>query len=204
MGNKHVFGALCACLTMVSFNANSALVGRLASTPGGTDYQAYYDTEADLTWLADATGPLPTRSYFPAKSWAENLNVAGITGWRLPDANLSCEFKYNCAFSEMANLFYNALGNTAGSLTNTGPFTGVAINGYYWLDSRIKFDMVTGFHLGTGGLNVTDFVWAVHSGDVEPPSAVPVPAATWLFGSGLIGLIGLARRKKAYFIKVNQ
>ena len=28
------------------------------------------------------------------------------------------------------------------------------------------------------------------------PSAVPVPAAVWLFGSGLIGLIGVARRKK--------
>ena len=28
-------------------------------------------------------------------------------------------------------------------------------------------------------------------------SPVPVPAAIWLFGSGLIGLIGLARRKKA-------
>lgn len=29
------------------------------------------------------------------------------------------------------------------------------------------------------------------------PSAVPVPAAVWLFGSGLIGLAGIARRKKA-------
>ncbi len=27
-------------------------------------------------------------------------------------------------------------------------------------------------------------------------SAVPIPAAAWLFGSGLIGLIGVARRKK--------
>lgn len=27
--------------------------------------------------------------------------------------------------------------------------------------------------------------------------AVPVPAAVWLFGSGLIGLVGMARRKKA-------
>ena len=26
-------------------------------------------------------------------------------------------------------------------------------------------------------------------------SSVPVPAAVWLFGSGLIGLIGLSRRK---------
>ncbi len=29
------------------------------------------------------------------------------------------------------------------------------------------------------------------------PSAVPVPAAVWLFGSGLLGLVGVARRKKA-------
>ena len=28
-------------------------------------------------------------------------------------------------------------------------------------------------------------------------SAVPIPAAVWLFGSGIIGLIGVARRKKA-------
>ena len=37
----------------------------------------------------------------------------------------------------------------------------------------------------------------VVSFDVVPTSAVPVPAAAWLFGSGLIGLIGIARRKKA-------
>jgi len=32
---------------------------------------------------------------------------------------------------------------------------------------------------------------------IEPPAAVPVPAAVWLFGSGLLGLVGVARRKKA-------
>lgn len=32
---------------------------------------------------------------------------------------------------------------------------------------------------------------------VSEVSAVPVPAAVWLFGSGLIGLIGVARRRKA-------
>jgi len=32
---------------------------------------------------------------------------------------------------------------------------------------------------------------------VGTPTTVPVPAAVWLFGSGLIGLVGFARRKKA-------
>lgn len=31
---------------------------------------------------------------------------------------------------------------------------------------------------------------------IETQSLVPVPAAVWLFGSGLLGLIGIARRKK--------
>jgi hypothetical protein len=29
------------------------------------------------------------------------------------------------------------------------------------------------------------------------PAVIPVPAAVWLFGSGLLGLIGIARRKRA-------
>ncbi len=37
-----------------------------------------------------------------------------------------------------------------------------------------------------------NYAWAVRTGDV-----VPVPGAVWLFGSGLIGLISVSRRKKA-------
>lgn len=32
-------------------------------------------------------------------------------------------------------------------------------------------------------------------GSIESFSVVPIPAAVWLFGSGLVGLIGIARRK---------
>jgi len=34
-------------------------------------------------------------------------------------------------------------------------------------------------------------------GTVQAAAPVPVPAAVWLFGSGLLGLLGIARRRKA-------
>lgn len=41
----------------------------------------------------------------------------------------------------------------------------------------------------------TDTLMSVSIGGIAVPSAVPVPAAAWLFGSGLMGLVAVARRK---------
>ena len=50
------------------------------------------------------------------------------------------------------------------------------------------------FHVAGAGF--TTVAYAVHlEGDVS--SVVPVPAAVWLFGSGLLGLVGVARRRKS-------
>jgi hypothetical protein len=35
------------------------------------------------------------------------------------------------------------------------------------------------------------------AGVLPSPSPVPVPAALWLFGSGLLGLLGVKRKKSA-------
>lgn len=189
-----------ATIMLVTCSANAALVERL----GGL---AYYDTEADLTWLADANYAMTSgydadgrMNWADANAWAASLDidgVAGADGWRLAISDVSCS-SHNCTGSEMGNLFYNVLGNSAGSLTNTGPFSNVG--SLYWsateyapiTDNAWYFDMYSGYQ-AIRWKGDTVYAWAVQSGDV---GAVPVPAAVWLFGSGLIGLIGLARRKK--------
>ena len=46
------------------------------------------------------------------------------------------------------------------------------------------------------------YAWAGRDGDVLV--VVPIPAAVWLFGCGLIGLIGVARRRKLNWIQSAQ
>lgn len=48
----------------------------------------------------------------------------------------------------------------------------------------------------TSVTNSAAWDWTVEF-DVNNAAVVPVPAAVWLFGSGLIGLIGIARKKAA-------
>lgn len=46
--------------------------------------------------------------------------------------------------------------------------------------------------VGPEGGSFSMTVWA----EPEPLAEIPVPAAFWLFGSGLLGMIGMARQKK--------
>jgi hypothetical protein len=47
----------------------------------------------------------------------------------------------------------------------------------------------------TSGVTIT----SDSTGETIPvnPVVVPIPSAVWLFGSGLLGLVGISRRKKA-------
>ncbi len=124
----------------------------------------------------------------------------------------------NSTASELAHLFYHELGNlaqfnTAGvaqtgfGVTNAGPFANLENSGYWsgteagteyaqganfaWIFGTANGGQGAGPKSGQGGL-FPYFGWAVSPGQVAP---VPVPTAIYLFGSGLIGLAGLARRK---------
>ena len=190
--------ALATTFLILSHSANAALVGRLAATEGGTDYQAYYDDIANLTWLSDANAAGIAMNWADANSWAAGLTVDGVDGWRLANSD-TCS-GYNCTGSEMGNMFYNVLGNTAGSLSNTGPFSNVQSSAYWMAVEYVPNTSESWFYGMDSGYQAhydkegVFYAWAVQSGDI---TAVPVPAAAWLFGSGLIGLAGFAKRKKS-------
>lgn len=214
---------LTACLLALPITANSALVERL----GGL---AYYDTEADLTWLQDAHAGAGTSyddgstssdwatdgamSWQNANDWAASLNIAGVTGWRLPNTlqpdatcsgqNSGVSFGVNCTGSELGNLYYNVLGGIVNTKISDAhnsnyDFFSNVMDGYHWSVTEYApdtsgawgFTTNSGYQLNSLKAGTYLYAWAVHDGDI---GAIPVPAAIWLFGSGLIGLIGLAKR----------
>ncbi len=149
-----------------------------------------YDTDTQLSWLKDGNAAGTTMTWAQAVAWAAGLNAgsgfAGFTDWRLPattQPDSSCGsqsdpgggfplqgFGYGCAGCEMGHLFYVSLGNTAGSLTKTGPFTNLQTS--YW--SGTEFAPNTSyawvFYFSDGYQNIpikttnSINVWAVRSG----------------------------------------
>ncbi len=192
-----------------------------------TTAEAYYDTALGITWLKDANvNGLMT--WTNANAWASALTLGGYTNWRLPDTvdtgTSGCNFSnsgtdcgYNVATStgEMASMFYDTLGNlayknTAGvvqpgsGLSNTGLFSNMQA-GHYWSATGFAPDANKAWYLGFGNgsqyfgaKDTLKSAWAVHSGDVGT-AVVPVPAAAWLLGSGLLGLVGVSRRKSSSY-----
>lgn len=66
-------------------------------------------------------------------------------------------------------------------------------NGFFGLTSDVAIDYVIIRNGELPGVGNDRFFIDNLSAD----AVVPVPAAAWLFGAGLVGLIGIARRKKA-------
>jgi uncharacterized protein YkwD len=63
-----------------------------------------------------------------------------------------------------------------------------------WAGSQAHLDVMLTSGFKGIGVGWADNYWTVDFG-ADDVSAVPVPAAIWLFGSGFLGLVGVARRK---------
>lgn len=135
MANRKTFlAAVVLCVSVWS------LRGAEAALVASKDGQTVYDTELNVTWLANAnlaaTHPFGVRGinrdgsmgWDTAQSWISAMNAANYLGsnqWslpatKLPDPNCSqrpqsASFGYGCTGSQMGDLFYNKLGGEKGS-----------------------------------------------------------------------------------------
>ena len=219
MKKSRLLGAVCAVLfTFITVSANATLLGRLPATPGGMDYQAAYDDMLDITWLTDA-GLSGAFNWDNRVGWADGLdsaNYLGVGGWRLASMSVAAGLptgtatsivycvlasEMDCRDNELGYMFYHNMGgshfdNKTGNQTVDGVLL-TDVQSAYWsgTESPPKFLWFFNFRHGDQTRSTKNFLslygWAVRTGDV------PLPPALWLFGSGLIGLIGVARRKKA-------
>jgi len=136
-------------------------------------------------------------SWFGAQAFVgylNTINYAGSQQWALPTAGADPEFDYNQTRSQLGQLFYIELGgNLSANIPNTANFTNEQAYSWSGTEHARSPHAAWGFDMGYGYLplkNYPLYAWAVSPGQV---SAVPVPGATWLFGTGLVGLLGLKR-----------
>ncbi len=200
------------------------ITGNHSVIDSGYNYQNadYYVEETYTTHEltgADFNTNTGEMSWWGAQAWANNLTLGGYTDWSLPTTMPVYGWQFS---SQMDDLFYNQLGGA--DLTdiaiihngNYNLFTNVQSpaywagselmhpnyyswegENYFWLsygtnpDSASALDISYGDQYGPRKYYQL-YAWAVRSGDV---SAVPVPAAVWLFGSGLVGLLSFNCRK---------
>ena len=174
----------------VNFTVTSASDMTYTGTPGGV----FTMTNIGGSGSIDAAGNV---SYTPTGRLgaAQFFAYLGTPAWNIDDVSPNAAPGY--------------VGFTSGSMTNNA-FVDTDADGV--ADSWAAADTVTGATLDAG-LNATIVsagtigtawgsfvntpyteVWSV---SFTETSAVPIPAAVWLFGSGLVGLAGVARRRKS-------
>ncbi len=192
--------------TQAAGNAN--LVNEIITANGGVIHNTpnFYDGDTgiyNLTSYYDFNTFTGRMNWWGAQAWVNNLTLGGVKGWSLP-TTIPATYSYNQTGSQLGDLFYNQLGGVAGQSiatthnANYNLFTNVQSTAY-WSSTEFASDAYYAWYFLTDSGNQNAYVkgiqlyaWAIHSGDV---AAVPVPAAIWLFGSGLIGLLSFNHRK---------
>lgn len=152
--------------------------------------------------------------WFGAQAWISYLNTinyAGHTNWNLPTTNLvnnniSLSNGYSQTGSPLGELFYSELGGeknkniTATHNDNFNLFSNVPVSTAYWSGKSNSdtaawyFDYTNGNQAYTAKTNML-YVLPVFASEVSVSSAIPVPGAIWLFGSGLIALLSFIKRR---------
>lgn len=181
-----------------NFSLTQSLLKDTMITAGNT-WEINYQTSFTLNTIMDYDGiflagdPADTSVLIDYVSNGGNVFLAGGTGG-LTEASLWNPFLTH--FGLQIEPRYNALTKVNTPISSDHPvFTGVS-KLYQYNGSDISLTGTNDFSRIIGTYN-DDALYAVfepHAFD-QASSSVPIPTTIWLFGSGLIGFLGIARKK---------
>lgn len=198
--------------SLFSGAAHAALEGRDLNGSAGS-FEAYYDTDLNITWLANAdVNGLMT--WDAATTWAANLSFTdGIhtyADWRLPTTlqpDVTCAVQsggessgYGCTGSEMGHLFYIEFGGHVDD-SRFHSFYGSE----YWSETERVSEIgprawTFAFYANSGGGYQAHYgeggvfhALAVSNGDI---AAVPEVDTWTMMLAGLGGVVLMARRRR--------
>ena len=193
MDIKSIIGTVSICLaiitstpSMASILTDQASIGSIQGGYSGVVVQTFTPTQDNIAGVdAFLTGTGSFDANVTLNLWSElrvDSPVFSMTLNDVPRGTLM-EFRWDAVEINPANIYYLEFSNSGflamGALI-PGPYSdGAVIEG--------------GGNLFNGG---ADLYFSTYYDDTFV-SSVPVPAAAWLFGSGLLGLVGVARRKNA-------
>lgn len=193
---------------VLSTSTNAALIDNDTFT---------FDTSTGLNWLdlSETAGmsysqALSSNSGWRYATYGEVQNLFGVlfNGYYDTDTTRHQSLSADNAYSDQAidvNNFQSLFG-IVDSVTASGKTHSYTYGLYSWGEPSTLRAM--GAYSNTDGLTniqgiefyqayTSSFTADGHGTYLVRTSIVPIPSAVWLFGSGLIGLIGIARRKKA-------
>ena len=174
-----------------------------------------YDDVLNITWTQNANLPGSLDlTWVDANSWAANLTLNGLAGWRLPYAsviagvgpiatevvNCAAATELQCRDNELGYMFYYNLGglkgqDMRGNQTTVGGEVILGVQDNYWTATEaqpfIPSHHAWSFGFNGGGEGVGDMVdpftaWAVHDGKA---ASVPESSSILLLSLGITGLI---------------
>ena len=211
MNIKSLTGSVSLFLAVVSYNTSAALVSMDLNTPG--DGLITLDESTGLEWLDLSV--TAGQDYVDA----ETLNP----GWRYA-TNAEVETIFPILFDGYYDTWPSGMSReTQGAYVDqrTDVNSFIDLFGIVWTNSTDEAS--TGLYMDEDNIlrmmgaqyrfdptDTDSFIFGLEYTNVYSTTSnflegiylvrdtvVPVPAAVWLFGSGLLGLIGVARRKKS-------